>query len=78
MAITNEYRKFYMDKQLTRREIKTLNLIDRIRYLIKAQPQGPTGKWKPAEIHQRLLFEGLISTYITKENIEEEMRAYYG
>lgn len=73
--ISAEYRKFYNCQDMTRREIKKLLLIDRIRYLIKREPRE---KWRPAEVRARLLETGLICEFITAQDIEDEMRAYYG
>lgn len=73
--MTAEYEKFYACQPLTRRELKKLDLIDRIRYLIKRQPKE---KWTPKDIREALMAYGLICDHITIHNIEDEMRSYYG
>lgn len=73
--MTTEYRKFYACKALTRRELKTLELIDRIRYLVRRKPDD---KWTAKAVREKLLEEGLICEHITAKNVEDEMRAFYG
>lgn len=75
MALSLEYRKFYTCKDMTRRELKKLELIDRIRYLIKREPRD---RWTAKEVRKRLLEEGLICEMITVQNVEDEMKAFYG
>lgn len=69
------YKKFYCSQPLTIRDIKSLELIDRIRYLLKCKPKD---RWTAKEVREKLLNIGVIGDFITQQNIEDEMAAFYG
>lgn len=73
--MTSEYRKFYSCQPLTVRELKTLDLVDRIRYMVKRVPRP---SWPPRQVRDELLKAGLICDLVTLKNIEDEMQAFYG